>query len=214
MNSLIYAWMRFYFYDPPSRRDGPRFSGKPVCPDVYQPPMGATSRPDLLAVVVLDLRDQLAVNVAFGQLAEQLREAEQEAVPKCEAVIYSLLAFGVEPSDHRATETHAAYNRIWATHCELWETIRGRELPICLWLVDRQGRPFPGIIQPALNGDFEVWMSSDVRKTELHELYRVQGGAWSAMLIPLGADVVGQAQAHLQLARAVAPGATADEPRD
>jgi hypothetical protein len=194
--------MRFYFFDPPPRADGPRFHGQPVCPDVYTPPPGVTSRPDLLAVAILDLWDRTAVDPTFVQLAELVREAEQQAAPKCEAVMYSFLAFGAEPSDRRAEATHAAYNRLWADHPELWETIRGRALPICLWLVDRLGRPFHGIVQPALNGDFEVWMSSDVRTTEIHELYAGQGGAWSAMLLPLGADVSRQAQAHLESVRA------------
>jgi hypothetical protein len=216
MNPTIYAWMGFYFYDPPdestSGAAGARFNGQPACPDVYNPPAGATSRPDLLAVVVLDLEDRRTVDLAFAQLAERLLEAEREAAPRCEGVMYSILAFGVEPDDRRAEQTHEAYNRMWTSHPYLWETIQGRELPICLWLVDGQGRPFHGIIQPAWNRDFEIWTSSDSRKTERYELYRAQGGPWSAMLMPLGADVIGRAQAHVRSTRA-GPGAAADRPR-
>jgi hypothetical protein len=208
MAPLIYAWTRYYFYDPPARRDGPRFSGTPACPDVYNPPEGALSRPDLLSVSILDLQDRLAADTAFAQLAQQIQEAEQEAAPRCEAVMYSVLAFGVEPGELRAEETHAAYNRMWANHPELWEVIQGRGLPICLWLVDALGRPFHGIVQPALGGDFEIWGSRDARTTQRYEAYRAEGRAWGAMLLPLDADVIGPAQAHIQSARA------ANRPRD
>jgi hypothetical protein len=202
MNPTTYAWTRYYFYDPPapgSERD--RFAGEPVFADVYTPPKGATSRPDLLAVAVLDLADPRAVDTAFGQLADQIAETERDAAPKCEGVLYSVLAFGLEPRDLRAEQTHAAYNRMWDGHRELWEAVQARELPVCLWLVDGSDRPFHGVIQPALHGDFEIWSSADVRKGELYTVYRARGGPWRAMLMPLGADVLGRAQAHVRSQR-------------
>jgi hypothetical protein len=85
----------------------------------------------------------------FELVAQKLWKAEHEFVPRFAEVHHSVVVFGYERSESPEEELHKAYNRMWARHPELWEKVYLRGQPMSLWALDREDRPFFGVIQPA-----------------------------------------------------------------
>jgi hypothetical protein len=129
--------------------------------------------PMLVCLACIDLATRPPVDEVFEQVAAAIGAVEREEAGTPGArIAYTVLVFGYEYLEAPLEDIHAAYNRMWARHPDLWETIQRRDLPVSLWMADEAGTPYFGIIQPALGLDSEVLSARDLRESDRARVYR------------------------------------------
>jgi hypothetical protein len=128
--------------------------------------------PMLVCLACIDLATRPSVDDVFEQVAAGIRTVEREkAGTPAVRIAYSLIIFGYEYLAAPLEDIHAAYNRMWARHPDLWEAIQMRDLPVCLWMADEAGTPYFGIIQPALDFDSEILSARNIRDGDRFRKY-------------------------------------------
>jgi hypothetical protein len=132
--------------------------------------------PMIVCLACIDLITRPPVDEVFEQYAKAIRAVEQEhGGDPGRRIAYSVLVFGYEYTEAPLEDIHAAYNRMWARHPDLWETLQMRDLPVSLWMADEAGKPYFAIIQPALGFDFEVLSSRNLREGDRFQAYAALG---------------------------------------
>jgi hypothetical protein len=132
--------------------------------------------PMRVCLACVDLATRPPVDDLFQQVAAAIRTVEgEEAGTPGARIAYTVLVFGYEYLEAPLEDIHAAYNRMWALHPDLWEASQVRDLPVSLWMADEAGTPYFGIIQPALGLDFEILSARNVRDTDRFRAYRERG---------------------------------------
>ena len=166
----------------------------------------------MLVMACADLTRCASLDESFDEVACYLRRGESEFASEYgDKLMSAVVVFGTDAHVQQLEALHASYNRMWQRNPELWERIEARGCPTTLWLIDLNLSPRYGIIQPAMEGAFEVLSAPDLRQTLRYDCYnRSADPVWRIAVIPIRSEEIEGAWRYWTTKRQAAPGAAPD----